>query len=828
MSGPNDIAVINARRNELLSNPHAGQKPTARYSSVPAGSSNVTVPTDALGGLVANLMNRGKAPIMANGAQADFDNSKDVVDAIKSGKLKKIESIRFAEQFGLVQADKLDDLTPGAAMALLEQDANEDPTLVNEVVTSQVVKPHDTYVKNGDQVGFEEQPKPQGKINEDSLMRHKVPSDSTVNQAKTEENAPTPKGEIHPEKMKPQMGSGSGGYESTVNKSKEQDGKTSPEKVNIMKAEKLVNATPVKYDDSYVKNGDPLNTEEMKKPDHVSNDYIDNTPPVGETNPSKASDVNKAKPQDTMTMPENSKINPKGMPSVGQIKPDGIMDMMGGDAGGPPMPPPEMGGEGPKDDMIKDEMPKGEHGHGGHDHKPHMAPMKKVEEALELLTELTRIMETMENPIKQKAPKKNKSEGGDKPKEDGASKDEKPKDSGAEDNKFHDKHDKKDDKKDEPKEPKKDDKPKDAGPSLPGILGYKVEFVNDVKSPTESYYVVSLKQKPLFSVSAAQAQVKLEATNDDLTLDQFKSTEYADLLTTELNKQGAKEVFNTVFASRGIIAADGPMAPGATPPPAAGGESQALPEDKFGGPAKDMIPSPAVDSQISQNAPSKHSHIDLILEIAADALANTEGSTPEEFVDQLGEIFSDESKKRQFLGRLTEKVEHKKKDMNITNETPAGMQDMKAENDTLKAAINKLHPKVVALAKDYAELKEKDIQNQKNAILKARASKTVEVAQKKAQLGLIADSDVQNETIRLAKLSNEELGKEVQELQNSIKIANKINQTTDCNIVEPKNVNAVKKPINAVQAVPSQLESEEFSKESNSKFPWSKGVFQGY
>jgi hypothetical protein len=393
------------------------------------------------------------------------------------------------------------------------------------------------------------------------------------------------------------------------------------------------------------------------------------------------------------------------------------------------------------------------------------------------------------------------------------------------DSKPEEKSEKKEDKKDDKKEDAKEkheksetpaeekaehkDKPKekDEAPILPELKAYKVELVKDSKNPVDSYYIASL-DKPLFSVSARQAY----SDEAEKLINDFTSDEYAKELTAALNKNGASSVYREIYASRGVILA----------------QEDKLPDNKFEEPAKDMNVAPAANDIITNDDTKKESFADMVLEQVASVISSMEGATAQEFVDEMREIFSDETKAKQFEGRLGEKVDQKKKDTTVDHtpdldkasgpgkEAAPDVQAMKSAMEKIK----KLMPEIKATLKENEELKKVIASEKAKKALIARTLSTMKYAEKKAEFGLIDIADVKEEAIRLAKLSDDKLSEEVKNLENSFKIAKKITEKTDSNNID-KGV-AKTASLNVLAAIPSQVETETDTV-SNAQYTWSKG-----
>ncbi len=702
--------------------------------------------------------------------ESQYNSSIDVVDAIKNGSLKKAEAVNYAEKLNLVTPEEVENLTIASAYQLLEQDANS-------LRTAEI---------------------------ENQMPSTVVSDESTVNKAKPEANAPTPDGSADP---KDQMPSSMVSNDSDVNSAKPEKGMPSPDgKVNQHKL------MPTKPGTSDVNSAKPenkfpaptkLGTNDKSTVNSAKPEESGPTPD-GKVNPdaqmpsstvSDESTVNKSKPEDGTPAPKGT-VNPKAqMPAVAQIGglPAGLMD--GGAAEGP-VPP--MGEDKPSGEVGVDAKPSGKHD----------SLKQEVHDAVALLADLKEVFDNLENKLNKKEKKSKLPKDGEAP-AGGEKGEDKP--SGE--------------KKDSPKEKM------ESSPVVPmkAAAGYKVEHVADTKNPTDSYYVVSKDGKDLFSVSVKQAW-ETEATAKQA---EFNSAEYAKVLKEALDKQGAREVFKSVYASKGtVLAQQAPsMAPSGAPAPAAPAAPGAgLPDDKFNAPADNMNVSPDASQNISNDDTQKQSFMEVVMASLAAVLSATEGATASEAVDEMRGIFSDEAKAKEFEGRLAEKVDGQKRDIDTTHSpnqsptpTPAGgtsdqeLNDVKNALASLKTSVAKILPefkKVVARNEELESQLEKI--NEAN-ILKARTVKTLQVAQKKASVGLIDSKDVEQEAFRLAKLSDEELNKDVTILQNSLKIAKNINKSevnNDSTNTEGKKAEAV------LSAVPSHVVEEVVPPKT---FSWSKG-----
>ena len=769
------------RRAAILSGETGVVKSDSKYSGSVEGANPVRIgsnvrPDAQLGAAIADYFkkSKGNAFSASMNDEGEFESSVAVLKALKEGKIKKSEAISYVEKFNLVTADKIDELTPSNAIKLLEADADEE--LVHAEVISQVVKPTETYVSNGDQLKNMDQPTPDGSVNvKDQLGNSVSKPESTVNTAKPEANQPKPSGTVSPENMRAHPEPN----DSTVNTAKPEDSQPNPKKVGEKKT------------------------------------VADNTPP--HVNGAPSSDVNTAKPEDKQPSPDGSvsvkdqlgntvkkpestvnTAKPEGQPTVTKAQMDGL--------GLPPMPK----GDGPKDmDMPKDDISDLKHDEHMDKKDEKRDVTDEVKEALELLKKVQDLMKDikLEFPeIKEKKEHKPKDGGDGEPKSE---KSEKP-----------------EGEKKEPKEPKDapkmPDLPKEKDP-MPMMAAYKLELIADKKSPVDSYYIVNHNDKPLFSISAKQCYAKnlKEAAATDLTVEQFNSNDYAKELTSELNKTGARKVFNEIFSGKGIILAQ-QMAPNTLP------DAPAPVKDA---PAKDMNTTPEVAQELGSNETQKQDFMEVFLDELAAIISGMKGVTAQEVMDSLRATFSDEVKSKEFEGRLFQKTEDKAKEVKH-EETPAGgigapspeaneampkPEEVKAMR-VMIASFKEALPEIKKAIQERDEYKAQLDKVNSDRVLKARVNKTIKIAEQKADAGVIDGNDVQEEAVRLAKLSDEKLSEEVRIFEDSVKIANKKLANKDCINTEGNKVSVVKGTVLA--SIPSQEEPTTITK----TISWSKGV----
>ena len=756
----NDKAAISARRDALLSGETGVTESSSRYSGntsdagrlakAGVGMSQEMAVANALKSyMVKNKLakNSGSNIEMVD----EYHSSHEVVAAIKEGKLAKSQAVVYCEKFQLVKAEKLDDLTPNAALEILTNDSNDEvlhDKILAEVVdkcnTEDAPSPDgsvnvkkqlpstDTPAKGTEKPKYEDVPTPDGKVSpKTQLPNTKIPNDSTVNDAKTEDKMPSP---VTSQIKNPTLPSASN--DSTVNSAK-------PEGMPSVETPSMKKQMP---SNGFSGSGDKVNKEDAPTPDHVSSVTAQALPP----------------------MP----------PMGGDMPEDKPMDM-----GGKPL---DMGGE--KGDKGKSKNQK------------HEDIKTEINHAVDLISDLKEVFDCLYDKIekkdKKKAPKMDKpsDEKKDEGKPEGKSEEKK-------DNPFPPK-------KDGPKDEKKEDKPLPT--ELPPIAGsYSLDYIKDEKSPVDSYYIASLAGKPLFSVTARHAFGK-EASKH---LEMFGSKDYVAEFASQLNAKGAKATFAEVFGSIGVVLA----------------QEEKLPEDKFSAPAKPMNVAPEVQNNIENNDTQKQGFSDLVIETLAMNIAGNKSSSSSEAVDELRGVFSDENKAKEFEGRLSEKVEQKKKDIDATHSPDAvgkpdapiappaaGPEQMKAMSSKLEK-MKAMMPEIVAAVKERDELRVKLDEISARESLKARTMATYSLAERKAGLGLIDSEDTKQEALRLAKLTDAEISEENKILEKSIKIAKNIKKTDDSTKIEDKNIKVAG---NVLPAVPSSMDCER----KIETFQWSSGI----
>lgn len=729
------------------------------------------------------LVNKSDAKAMAN---TDFTSSRDVVAAIKEGRLAKADAISYADKFRLIPVDiDVDDLTPTIAFKLLEKDiAVEDG---HEVTIAEAISPaSDWQNKGGEKVSLEDAPSPEGKANpKPQFPSTEVSNESTVNSASPGGKIPKPDGSIDPKKMMPHKDTN----QSDVNSAHPESG--------TPKAKHVGQAGNVDVESQ-------MPSTEVSTESDVNKAKVDSDgkrTPIGDCNPkdqlpstmvSKDSTVNDAKPEgkptpeseNPSTNKEAKKVNADGLdllggaPDMGMDKPT-MPPMPMDDAGGPPMAP-----------KHKDHM-------GSPDKKSPAKSVSDIREFVDFLKEMKEVIdEVIDTKLEKVKEKKPKSLDGAPSEPKGA-----------------------DEKKDSPF-PKKDE-PKKEEPKE--VMSYKVALIKD-ENPLDSYYLASLSDKNLFSISLRQAFLK-EAKEKS---EDFHSEEYANLLTAKLNEDGADKVFKEILGSRGDIVA----------------QTGQLPTDKMNAPAQPMNATPAVQQDISNNDSKRESFSDLVMEVLATTLASANG-TAQEAVDELHGVFSDNDRTQEFAGRLSEKVESKRKDIGDrhtpdtyneppvpqapnagppTPNTPApDVSKMAAKLAQVKEFLPKfkeLAERVLVLEAENAKLTSAMDNRKKDDMLKARAISCRKFADKKAKVGLIDEGDVNQEALRLAKLSDVELNKEVENLEDSLKIANKIKKSADYVKVE-ENTNI--KTAGLLSAIPNGIVNDTIEDSKSSVWSWSKG-----
>lgn len=758
MPAENDKSQLNSYRSKLLNGEQTTELSSkftrSQYSGEGGGNSPSAPSSRELQNALSYTMKKfaGKS-LMQAGAEminevADFTEPSEVVTAIKAGKLKKADAILYVEKFGLVTADKIDDLTPSKAYDMLVKDAE-----ALAISTGQAITPGDDYTNKGEKVSHEDQPKPDGSVAVDSQVpsTNKGDQAAEVNKCKPEDGMPKPDGTVTPEKL---MEHAPSTQADEVNKSKPQEEMPKVAVVGGGAPEPKLNSGG-----NQAISGTNAKPEDQPKPDG-------NAAPKSQF-PSKeignlAISPSDAKHEDQPTPIKASK----------EVTADGMM---------PPMPMP------PKDGPIG--VPKGPVDHKGPRDLEDKTEDEKGGKVLDLLSEITKLVEEMAPGAKShEGPAEHKPMGGP----------------GL-----------------PPPHEKKDEVP--PLPTPPIMASYKADFVEDTKSPEDSYYVASLGDSPLFSISARQA-FSGKAKNE---LPVFKSAAYKNSLVDQLNKQSAKDVFYSVYASKGLVLAQGDK----------------LPTDKFTPtepPAKDMNASPDVVKDISNDSTKNLECEGLLLELLADVIAHEGGTTPSEVVEQLTGTFSDDASSKKFLGKLESLVEMKKKDKAATDSTlpgpgstlagtppPAGSppaEDLKPVAAVLKAKfaeVKKLWPEVknrlIKAEHDRDELQKQIDAYKAKETLKARVAGTLKLAQAKVKVGLIETENVKIEAVRLAQLSDTELLQEESLLENSIKIAKNMKNTNDyikkdTDTIRTASVGKV------LDSVPSQL-----SEAPSMKFTFSRG-----
>ncbi len=782
---PNDKSACEARHNALADKLETGIKTSNRVVSANSNDekpiariADSIVPDGvALQAAVANYFGKGLTPMTAASQNVGYSNSMEVIGAIKAGKITKKDAISYVEKFKLIDASKIDDLTPSKAFELLMDDVRE-ATIHETVVAEQsaVEVGSDSKNKGGEKVHHENQPTPDGKANPSAQFPSTDPSDKAISlsDASPEEKGPKPDGSADPHKF---MSHDVPTHADEVNKSKPEDKKPAPIVVGQQGTVDPKGQMPSTPEVGKGASGTPEENQPKPQGTVDPKGQMPSTPASPETGVS-------ASPEGSAPEADKKAQMMPPMPKPPMEKP------MDAEPMGGPKPPLGLGGlDKPKHDHKAPEMGKGTH------------VVDEIKQALELLIDVTELIDGHNFNIKKK---KEKGEGGGSETPEGEKKDAPKLDSGA---------------------PKGEDKPKESPfpkkkEDAPPVMAYKVELVKDEKAPLNSYYIASLQDKPLFSIALHQA-----FKDPSKKTTEFYSPKYAELLSKELNAKGAQDVFKNVFASRGVVLAQA---------------MDGLPENKFEQPAKPMGVTPEVSQDIGNNDSQSSSFVEMMLDVAAPIIASKDGATAQEFVDQFRDVFSDETKSKMFEGRLSEKVESSKKSADkgntpdVYNKDTTGAPPPVAPNageaapamkpEEMKAAASLIQnlPKIKAALVENAELKKqveefktKEAAREKELLLKARMTSTIELAQRKATAGLIAAQDVREEALRLAKLQDADLNKEVQIFENSLKMAKTLSEKKDSTIVEgtTKTANAV------LTAIPNQ----QMDVQVPNKIKWSVG-----
>jgi hypothetical protein len=132
--------------------------------------------------------------------------------------------------------------------------------------------------------------------------------------------------------------------------------------------------------------------------------------------------------------------------------------------------------------------------------------------------------------------------------------------------------------------------------------------------------------------------------------------------------------------------------------------------------------------------------------------------------------------------------------------------------------ITKANNEILSLRKEVAEKNEKLAKIDTDNKIKARVSATYNLAKKKAELGLIDSKSIEAESVRLAKLSDDNLKSEVKILEESIKVAKTLVKNVDYNNTSLSvTASTTKDNINTV--IPNQADP---IVEKNVDFGWSR------
>jgi hypothetical protein len=365
---------------------------------------------------------------------------------------------------------------------------------------------------------------------------------------------------------------------------------------------------------------------------------------------------------------------------------------------------------------------------------------------------------------------------------------------------------------------------------------YAAKLIKDEKSPIDSYYTVSHKNKPVFAISCRQAFQELA----DKNVDSFLSDDYKAALEGELKANGAKKVYKDMYQSMGMVTAQLEGAPQAQAPAAVGAE--ALPEETEpqAGPAAvegdalaDMTTDDPQTSELSTNL------LDfLTVYIGADETADTR-----QVLDELVKVVAGEGSvlNENFAGKVDKAVADKKTEEavdgvpdvykdDVAADAVAPAPELPSKPSEMISALKKANAKLALVKKNLpvitaevaklqAEIVAKDAVIEKyeyETYIKARQTVTSKIAKQKAELGLIKAEDVRGEAVRLAKLQDVEFKNEIEVLENSVKIANKLSEKQDYKKVEgqgtPRFASVVPSPYDSKAEVVEENDGLMFSK----------------
>lgn len=811
-------------------NPNRGSKGTVRSvddrlinASVGASGGAIAAPSeDAVKREYQRYMQEhGLIPgVSAAPVVAKYNTPADYCQAIKNGKLAKTAAIEALNTFRLASASQIENLTANQAFALLEQAVKDETEMLE--VTGQVEAPavvpsgapknpeageHGKQNKETNKVKPEDQPSPEGKATNDGTPNGDQAKDT--NKAK-DEDQPSPEGTVKKDQF---PSKDKGDQAKDTNKSKTEASK----RIEALEAElsKLKQIAMLEEQIAQLKNSDMPKT------------------PNGD----QAKEVNSANPQDSKPAPKKVPLN-SGTPNGCQSK------ETNGANPEESFPKAKTAGKAvvaEEDEKEEDEKEeKSESKSESKEDKKESVPAEKPisdQEALGGLEKAKQLVEQLSSIIDEQVVEEKGEIAGEVPAGIAVT--------------------------EVSAVPAPDC---GLGQGLPpcgngpgegvgrDLAMYSAKLIKDEKNPQDSYYVVKHKGNVIFSVSAKQAYGAQVAKFVDV----FHSEDYKKQLESVLKVKGARKAYKEDLNGKGLIIAQMGAAPSGA------GMEMAPTEEALPDVAEPQAPNALAEDKpledMTNDDPKKSDLEDAALDFLKVYVTNDETANGRQVAEDLVKIVAGEGAtvNENFAGKLEKIIEDKKKEDVISDTpdtykdealdestgdvpTPSGgepaptaekvgpmgsmakkkfsevIAELKQKDALIKQFTETLPTvtaKIQSLKKENAELKESVNRYEYDNYVKARVTVTAKLAEKMASVGLVEQENVKAEALRLAKLDDAELAKEAENLEKSIKIAKKLQESQDYKKVEGERVVSAK----MISMIPSQMNDESGSVEDDFAF----------
>lgn len=809
-------------------NPNRGSKGSIRSvddrmvsAGVSGGASGSPDPNAIARELMRYKQEHGLIPgASAAPVVAKYNTPADYCQAIKNGKIAKTAAIEALNTFRLASASQIENLTANQAFALLEQAVKDETEMLE--VTGQVEAPavvpsgapknpeageHGKQNKETNKVKPEDQPSPEGKATNDGTPNGEQAKDT--NKAK-DEDQPSPEGTVKKDQF---PSKDKGDQAKDTNKSKTEASK----RIEALEAElsKLKQIAMLEEQIAQLKNSDMPKT------------------PNGD----QAKEVNSANPQDSKPAPKKVPLN-SGTPNGCQSK------ETNGANPEESFPKAKTAGkavvaeEDEKEEDEKEEKsePKSESKEDKKESVPAEKPISD-QEALGGLEKAKQLVEQLSSIIDEQVVEERGEIAGEVPAgiavtevsavpapDCGLGRGLPPCGNGSGEGVGRD------------------------------LAMYSAKLIKDEKNPQDSYYVVKHKGNAIFSVSAKQAYGAQVAKFVDI----FHSEDYKKQLESVLKVKGARKAYKEDLNGKGLILAQMGAAPSGA------GMEMAPTEEALPDVAEPQAPNALAEDKpledMTNDDPKKSDLEDAALDFLKVYVTNDETANGRQVAEDLVKIVAGEGAtvNENFAGKLEKIIEDKKKEDVISDTpdtykdealdestgdvpTPSGgepaptaekvgpmgnmakkkfsevIAELKQKDALIKQFTETLPTvtaKIQSLKKENAELKESVNRYEYDNYVKARVTVTAKLAEKMASVGLVEQENVKAEALRLAKLDDAELAKEAENLEKSIKIAKKLQESQDYKKVEGERVVSAK----MISMIPSQMNDESGSVEDDFAF----------